>query len=214
MAWEVRDRFRDDVEVFRRVQRHGGPSFRAKFMRPHASAIHDDVGLDVTEGPSNADGLAVFDHDPVDLGVFDDPRAAAPRAFRQRLCGVNRVGLAVFGQMHRAQEIARVEERPERESAFRADNIDLQPKRTRHGGAALQLLHAAVACGDGERTDLPKARRLACHRFKRCVEVGRILREPRQIAGGAKLANQSRGVPRRSAGELLSLEKQDVRAAA
>ena len=183
-------------------------------MRPHASAVHDDVGLNVAEGPSHADGLAVFDDDLVNLGVFDDPRSAAPRAFRQRLCCVDRIGLAVSRQMHRAQEIVGVEKRPELESPFRADNIDLQTKRARHGRAPLQFLHAAVACGDGERTDLTEARRLACLLFKRCVELGRILREPRQIAGGAKLADQTRGVPRRSAGELLSLEKQNVRAAA
>ena len=106
--------------------------------------------------------------------------------------------------MHCAQEIVGVEERPERESAFRTDNIDLQTKRARHGGAPLQFLHAAFACGNGKRTDLTEARRLTCLLFERCVELGRILREPRQIAGGAKLANQPRGVPRRSAGELLS----------
>ena len=88
--------------MLRCVQRHGGPSFRAEFVRPHAGAIHDDVGLNVAEGPSNADGLAIFNDDLINPGVFDDPRAAAPRAFRQRLCGVDRIGLPVLGQMHRA----------------------------------------------------------------------------------------------------------------
>jgi hypothetical protein len=144
--------------------------------------------------------------DAINLSVFDDPRSAAPRAFRQRLCCVDRICLAVFRQMHRAQEVAGVEKRPELESPFRADNIDLQTKGASHGGSPLQFLQAAVACGHGERTNLPEASRLACLFFKRRVKLGRILREPRQIAGGAKLANQARSVPRRSAGEFLSFE--------
>src|ERR1700677_207346 len=78
VAWQLWDRLCDDVEVFRRVQRHRRPSFRTEFVRPHASAIHHDLSLDFVEGPSNADGFAVFDDDLIDLDVFDDPCAAAP----------------------------------------------------------------------------------------------------------------------------------------
>ena len=47
--------------------------------------------------------------------------------------------------------------------------------------------------------------------LERAEELGRVLRQPRQVVRRAQLADQPGGVPRGAAGELLALEQDDVR---
>ena len=119
-----------------------------------------------------------------------------PRALRQRLCCVDRIGLAVSGQMHRAERSLGVEKRPELEarSALTTSTSD-------EGAAPWTHPAATPPCGRRswrpERTDLPKA-----GRWPVSFQASRKARSyiaHRQMAGGAELANQARGVPRRPA---------------
>ena len=185
------------------------PSSRA----PHAGAIDHDLGLDVARRGANPDRPAILDHDLGHGRVFEDSRPPAARALGQRLRGVDRVGLAVLGQVNRADHVVDADQRPELPGALRAEHIDLQAETARHGGAALEFLEALLGGGDRNRADLAEAGRLPGLLFERGVELGRILGKAGQVVRGAQLAHETGGMPGGAAGEGLALEEDDVGAA-
>jgi hypothetical protein len=89
------ERLGDDVEVLRRVQRHGHPGHRADLLGPLAGAVDHDLRLDVPVVGADAGHPTSPDDDAGHPDPLDDPRAPLPGTPGQGLGGVGRVGLAV-----------------------------------------------------------------------------------------------------------------------
>ena len=96
----VRNRLGHDVEMLRRVQRHADATSRATLARPHPSAVDNDFSLDVPALGRTPAARPSSPRCPVTLASLDDPRAAGPRALRERPRSVDRVRLAVLRQMN------------------------------------------------------------------------------------------------------------------
>ncbi len=210
MLRQARDRLGDDVEVLGRMQRNRDAGGGAEPVRPHARGIDDELGLDVAGGRAHAGGAAGGDDDVRDLGILEDAGAAASRQPGQRLRGVDGIGLPILGQMHDADHIVRPHQRPQLAGLLRREQIDLQPEAARHRGAALQLFQPARIGGERQRSDLPEPGCVAAVFLERAVELGRVLREPGEVVGGAQLAHQPGGVPGRARRQLLALEQDDI----
>ena len=95
---------RHDIEVLGRVQRHRDIRPTAHFTRPRAGAVHDDLrahlplfGRDTGDRPARG-------ADRRDLEVLEDANAGVARARGERAGRVDRVGLSVLRQKHRAHQ--------------------------------------------------------------------------------------------------------------
>ena len=111
VARHVGQRLGDDVEMLGRVQRHRDADRGRQLARPHAGGEHDGVGGDRPLLGHHADRPALLDQDALDLDALDDAGAALARTLGEGLRGVDRVGLAVLGQEHAADDVADLEQR-------------------------------------------------------------------------------------------------------
>ena len=178
--------------------------------RPEAGGEHDGLGLDLALIRHHAARALAVGQDRSHLDVFMDAGAAHLRALDQRHCGVDRIGLAVIGQEHAADEIADIEQRPFLADVVRADLLHFEAEGLGHRGAATQLLEAGGVGRHRHAAALQEARGLSGLGFQPLVEVGRILRELGEIGGGAQLSDQPGRVPGGAAGEALALDQHDV----
>ena len=203
----------DDVEVLGRVQRHRGAGLGAEFMRPHAGAVDHHVGADLAKLGAYADGGAVLNQDFLRRTVLKNARTAAFGALGQGLGGVNRVGAAIFGQVDAAHQVVNAHAGPKAGNLGRGQGLHLQPKALGHRGAALEFFKARQVGGHRDGAGLAKAGGLAGFLFQRGVQIGGVLRQTREVVGGAQLADQPGCMPGGAAGELLALEQNNIGAA-
>ena len=114
-------------------------------------------------------------------------------------------------QIHAADHVVDVEQRPCRLISAGATRIDLEAEGPRHRGAALQLLEPLGVGGDREAAALQEAGRLAGlgleRRHRGCVVycASRV-----RFGGRAQLADEPGRVPGGAAGQPLALEQHDV----
>ena len=121
-----------DVEMLGRMQGHGGTGPGTQFMGPHAGAVDHRVSAQHALCRAHADGTAVFHQNLLDLGVLKNTCATALGSFGQGLGGVDRVGAAVLGQKHAADQVAGMHTRPELADLARGEGLHFQPKALGH----------------------------------------------------------------------------------
>ena len=155
------DRLGHQVEMLAGMQRQRHPRPRRQLAPPHAAAIDDHLGGDVTRrvpghpvDPGHPP--AVVRHSR-DRRAFDDPRAAHPRALRQRHGDVGRIALAVERQVDRAGHALDVQMRIHRGDLGRADLVHLDAERARERRLTQQFLAPRVGQRDRDGADLPHA---------------------------------------------------------
>jgi hypothetical protein len=145
-----------------------------------------------------------------DLGVLEDLGAARPRTLGQRHGGVDRIGLAVVGHEHGADQVFDVQQRIKLARFRRRDHLHLEAGHSRHRGAALELLEAIRVGGDPQAAVLLEAGGLAGLGFQPAIEVGGVDRQLGQVKRRAQLSHQTGGMPGGAASELLAFQKDDV----
>ena len=207
---EARERLGDDVEMLARLQRRADAAALRQRPRPEAGREHDDVRRDlalIRHDASRALAVGLYRRH---FHVLEHARAAHRRALDQRHRRVDRIGLAVVGQKDAAGDVVDIQQRPLALDLRGADLVHLESEGLRHRRAALQLFQPLGICGDRNAAALQEAGRLAGLRFQAGIEARRILRELGQIGGRAQLADQTRGVPGRAAGQALALQQHDV----
>ena len=210
------DRLGDDVEVLGRVQRHVDAGEAPELARPLPAAV--DERLAARSSPSSSPRFQRTPatrpsraSTPVTLHAFDDARAAHARALRERLREVGRIRLAVAGNPHARRRDRRCAGSARCCRASAGDtNSNSMPKLF---ARAICRLHQRQALGrlrDVEAAALLPAGREPGLLLQRRVELDAVAAHPRRVARRARLADESRRVPRRAAGELALLEQHDV----
>jgi hypothetical protein len=203
-------RLGDDVEVLGGVQRHVDAGHAADVAPPQAGAVHHDLTRDVAVIRAHAGHDVAVARDTGDGHILDDRRAALSRALGERERGVDRVRAPVARDPHRAGEVIGAHERPEPSGFTRRDDFDVDAEAFRHRRAALELGHALGRPRHADAAGPPEARGLAGLGLELFVEDGAVARETREIVAGAQLADEARGVPRRAARELPTLQHDHV----
>ena len=95
----------------------------------------------------------------------------------------------------------------------RGQGLHLKPEAFGHRRAAKQLFHPGGMGGHGHRASLAEPSGLPGLLLQRRVERGGVLRQSRQVVGGAQLADQTRRMPGGATGQLLSFQQHHVGAA-
>ena len=156
------------------MQRHPDPGHQANLAGPHAGAVDHVLGLDGSALGLDAADPAVGPMNGGDFDVFEDLGAAHARALGQRHGRVDRVGLAILGQEHGADQVLDVEQGVEVPRLRRGDDRNLEARQARHGRAAFQFLEALLIARDRKASVLLEARGLARFLFQVAVEAGRV----------------------------------------
>jgi hypothetical protein len=192
------DRFRDQVVVLGRLQRHvdaGQPPDRAC---PHPGAVNHVLGLDLAARSGDARDPAACAQDPRDWGVLEDPHAALPRAPGERLRNVGRVDARVVREIEGCDQVTDIRQRPEGLHLGGADLVGLDPEARRHVETAAHFLGLVGRHRELDRTAVNQPRGLSGLRLELSIEILRVLREPGLRLGVAQRGQQARGVPGRA----------------
>ncbi len=197
------------------VQRHVHPGEAAERARPLACAIDDGFAADrafvAVTLPANAAHAAVRLLDRRHRNALEHPGAAHSRTLGERLREVGGIRLAVAGNPYCAGEVIRAQDRRDAAGFRRRYEfaLDAEASRPRH-----LPFHQREPLGRLRDVQGP-ARLPPCRksglRLERRVELDPVAAHPRCIAGRTSLADQSRGVPRRSAGQASLFEQDRVR---
>ena len=200
----------DDVEVLRGVKRHRDARHSPDLARPHPGAVHHDLARYVATGRPHARDAAVLHADRGHAGVLEDGRPALPRAASQRERRVDGIGAPVAWQPQGAHEVVDANERPAAARLRGRDDLHVDVEAARHGGEALELVHALPRPREAHAAGTPEARGLARLRLEPLVEIGAVLREPREVLRRAKLADEPGRVPGRATGDVAPLQQEHV----
>ncbi len=142
--------------------------------------------------------------------IFDDFRAARLRAFGQGEGDFFWNHFSVVGQPSRAEHVVNAEQRPFFFGRPGADQLHLDPEPLRHGSRAAQLRQTVLGPRDDEAADFFPADGMAGFLFQTRIKFGAVFIDPGHAVGSAEAANQSGGVPRRAAGQLVLFQQHDV----
>ena len=190
----------------------------AELAGPHAGAVHDVLAL---EGRRVAVGRACRDHHPPHLAVLDqhvvhpdpldDSHAEVLRAAGQRLGEVDRVDPAVAGDVEAGQQVVGLRPGEEVGHLLRPDLLDLEPEVALEGGDPAVLVQP-VGVGRGlDQPDRLEARRDPGLGLEPRVEVTGVQPDPGAgLRGRPEARHQPGRVPRRTAGEPVALQHDDV----
>ena len=148
--------------------------------------------------------------DGSDFEVLKDERTPGARALGERLGDVDGVGVAVARYVNAADDVRKIGERIQRVNLARPDDVHFEPEHLRHGGVALELLHATGGGCERQRSTLAIARGLAGLRFQTAIQVARVAGELRHIDALPQLADETGGVPGGAAGQGFAFEQNDV----
>ncbi len=177
---------------------------------PHPTTIDDEFRPDIAIFGGHARDLSGALMNGGYLGVLVYPGATHTRAFGIGQRRVDRIGLAFTGDEYAADEIVRVQQRPEFTRFFGRHDLDVESETLAHRGTSLEFDEALVIRRDHQSAVLLVAGGLAGLFFERQQNLGGVLREPGHIECGAELADQARRMPRRAAGQGLSFEQDNV----
>ena len=214
MARQAGDGLRHHIEVLSGMQGYGSANGGSELVAPHAGTIDDELRFDIALRCADTCRPPIFDEDFRNLDVFENLRAAAACTLGQRLRRVDRVGLAVLGQMDRTEQVICAHQRPEFLGLAGGEDVGFEPEAAGHRGAALQLLETSLAGRQRQRSNLEEARGLTGFLFERGIELRGVLGEAGQIVCRPELADETCGMPGGARGELLALEYDDVLPAA
>ncbi len=209
------DRFRDDVEVLGGVERHVDAGAPPELARPLSAAVDErragDLAALVAARPGDAGHAAVVQRHAVDLHALEDAGAARPRTLRERLRQVRRIGLAVARNPHGAREVVGAQDRRDALRLGRRHVVERDAEALRARHLALDQRQPFRRLRDVEAAALLPAGREPGLGLQRRVELDAVLAHARRVARRPRLADQSRRMPSRAAGELALLEQHDVR---
>ncbi len=187
--------FGDHIKMFCGMQGHRNSCLKAQRSPPHPGAIDHCLASDSAPIGNNRAHPASLFLKGLYGDTLIDSHTFIPRAARQRLRRIGRVGLAIPRQKNCAHEVLGGHDRIKIERFFRANDFDFKPKTTRHGGAPFKLLKPLGVCCEAERSILTKACRLPRQFLKFRVEIGGVLGQPCQVLRGPQLSHQPRCVP-------------------
>ncbi len=196
--------FEQHIIVLAGMERRGHTDAGCQIARPHTAANDHIVGGNRSfVGFDPCDPLAIV-LDLGDLGIFKNLRAAAARALGQRLGDINRVGIAVAGNMDAADHILNIDDGGQGLNLFWADDMDRKVKDLGHGGAAFQLLKALSIGRHRDGAALAIASGLTGFGLQSAIELACIFGQLGHIDRWPQLSHQSSRVPGGAAGQLLT----------
>ena len=207
---QPRDRLGHDVEVLGGVERRVDARQPADLAAPHAAAVDDELRADVAVVRRHARDPAAAPAYGRDPGVLEDPRAAHTRALGVGQRRVDGIRLPLARDEDPADQVVRVQQRPQVQRLSRRQHPDLEPEAAAHGGVALELDEPFLVGRHEQRPILLVAGGLAGLLLQGQQNLGGVLGEARHVERGAELPDQARGMPRRPAGQRLSFQQDDV----
>ena len=113
-----------------------------------------------------------------DTGILNNPGATLPGALGQRHGRVDRVGLAVLGEVDRPNHVLNIDQRPHAFQGVVADHFDFQSEGTGHGGPAFEFLEPLFVGGDAQAAVLLEPGRMPGFLLQGGEQVGGVLRKP------------------------------------
>ena len=195
------------VVVLAGVQWHVDPGKTTQVPRPQTGRIDDELRLNVApvRGYSAHTALVVVNIDH--LYVFQAKCPALPGALDECRHHVHRTRMPVLGDPTAAHQPLGLEQWVDGSDFIHGDHVDPgNAESIVHGGNALQLLEARFAMGNAETAHLPEARRLLRLLLQLVDEPHGVFAQPGVALVGAHGADQSRSMPARATGELLTFQ--------
>ena len=194
-----------------RLERNVDARFGAELARPHAGAVHDELGFDVADRRADSGDDAALVEEVRRGDAFQDGRPLHARPLRERHRHVYGVRAAVFLHVEAGQDVVGLREREELADLGAGDLVHVDPAVAVEGGDAAELFEAIGLRGDLDEADGLEAGGEAGLRFEAAVEIARVLAHLGRCLGrGAERDHQPRGVPRRARREAIALEEDDV----
>src|SRR5713226_9304528 len=139
-----------------------------------------------------------------------DFASATARAVRQRVGEATGVDPAIGGDVRATHKIFVADDGTERERLAGREQFHLEAKRLGLGHQTPNLFHAERARGQAYASDLPPIGINVCFLPQSSIELHTVHDHPRQVVGAAQLADEPGSAVRRPAGELPSLDEDDV----
>ena len=207
------DRPGDDIQVLGGMQRHASrrtaARTRAPIGRRRCTGPRRRCSPRVVATPVTAPSRVAT---PVTRVSSKIRAPRLPRALGERLRDVGRIGLAVARHPGRADEIVVAHDGPFLGRLARAEELDRDALRARHGRGAPEHRHALGRPRDGQRAALLPARGEAGFRLEAGVELGRGADQARHVGMRADLADEAGGVPGGPARQAALLDARRRRA--
>src|SRR5688572_17627855 len=204
------DRFGDDIEVLRGVQRHRDLVALAERARPLPRAVHEDLAVDFAAAGLHTGHETVLRVQLRNADTFLDLYAEVARALGKALRQIGRIRLAVGRKPERALQVVDAQDRPLLERFARREKLDLDAEAARHRGLALEHDPALRRARDVHAAALLPAGREPGFLLERRIEADAVLAHARHRTVGAHLPDEPGGMPGGAAGELALLEQHDV----
>ncbi len=200
----------DQVLVRHRHDRHGDARHGADLGREHAARVDDDLGGDRALVGLDTGHAAALDADSGHARVGMELRPVAPGALGERERQLAGVDVAVGRDVRGTEHALRGQRREQPLGVLGGDQLDRQPERPRPAGLALELLHPLLRRSQPQRADLVPAGLQADLLLQGAVEVDRGDHHLREAERATELADEARGVEGRAAGQVGSLDQDDV----
>jgi len=170
--------------MFGSVQGDIDPRLAPQLVSPHTPAVDYVFSLDFPLFSRNTSSTAIFLQDTGDCDSLEYRGAAHFCALGQCLGGVDGVGLAIFGEVDRAGQVAGIDHRPHSPRFRRRHDLHLETETLGHGRAPFEFLETRLARGDAQRTPLHESRGLPCFSLQGFVKPGSVLSEAGQVMRG------------------------------
>ena len=170
-----------------RLQRDRDAGTLAELARPHARAVHDDLGFDVAlRRAHTGHGTALLQH-VGDTHALAKRRTLLPRTFRKRHRDVDRVRPTVLLHVEAGEDVVGPRERKEVAHLRTGDLVHVHAAVPVEGRDAPIFLEPVGVGRDLDETDRLEPGRLAGLGFQPRVKVARVLAHL-----GRRLATSSR----------------------
>ena len=209
-AAAIPERLGDEILVGERHDRDSRARQTPDLRREHPAGVDDDFGLDVTPFGADAADAAIPDLDSGDAGVGEDLRPTLAGAVGERVGELRRVEVAVGRQVRGGADAVDLHQRKQLLSLLRREPLQRQPERPRPCHLAVEFLLALVRTRKAD----PAAFDPSGIGIGLCgeppVQLNAVHHHPRQRDRPAELADETGGVERRAARELVAIDEHDV----
>ena len=207
---QVGYRLGHEVVMLAGMKRHTHIVALAKFARPHATAIDDNIGLDHALVGAHSCHFSAVGQNLFNKRMFEQARAVHARPFRQRLGQVARIGGAIAWHENAAKHPLGIHQGPALGNLCRFHERGLDIEKAREVSLTPEFGKALVVHRNGNRSVLSKPGILACLRFDFLQKLDTIACKRGCGMAALQLANQSCGVPGRSACQLLAFKQDHI----
>ena len=200
----------DHVLMLDRDQRHIHPHRSRQHPAPLPGATHHLFAFDDALRrlhPANTPG---FNDDADHRRILEYLHPRRPRAPRQALGDVRRVGLPVGRQERRPHQIVDGHQRPHVLRLLRGQQMHLQPERMRGCRLPLHLGPAVLIARQPQTAIHLPAGLQARLRLQPLVKIHRITQQLRDVGGCPQLPHQPRRMKRGARGQLVALQQNRV----